>query len=353
MPAILKNIPSLKGATTVAILVALCLVFALLDPNFVGINNVQNVLRQVAVTAIVAAAVTLVMVSGGLDLSVGGVVALSGVSAALLVASGMPVWLGFLAGVVVGLLVGLVNGLLVVGLGINSVIATLGTMTMTRGIAQLLTNGSPVHQVPSEFRWLGTGFFGPIPIPVVIMVIVVVAFIIIQKRTLLGKYTFAIGSNVDAARLSGIRVNKVRIQVFVLAGGMAGLGGVILASRLNSGQPNAGLGFEFAVIVAAVLGGTSLAGGEGRVSGTLVGALIVAVLGNGLNLLGVQTFWQNVVEGAVLILAVALDILLRKIGRRRTPVAAGSAVSLETTTSSDSAVEADASPEQTRGSRIG
>lgn len=316
MPDILKSLPSIKGLTTLLILIALCAVFALLDPNFLGVNNIQNVLRQVAVTAIVAAAVTLVMVSGGLDLSVGGVVALSGVSAALLVAGGVPVWLAFIGGVVVGLLVGLVNGLLVVGLGINSVIATLGTMTITRGIAQLLTNGSPVHKVPSEFRWLGTGFLGPIPIPVLIMVVVVVVFVVIQKRTLIGKYTFAIGSNVDAARLAGIRVNKVRIQVFVLAGGMSGLGGVILASRLNSGQPNAGIGFEFAVIVAAVLGGTSLAGGEGRVSGTLIGALIVGVLGNGLNLLGVQTFWQNVVEGFVLILAVGLDLLLRRVRRR-------------------------------------
>src|SRR5690606_18625547 len=229
MPALMKNLPSIKGATTFTILVALCLLFTLLDPNFFGVNNVQNVLRQVAVTAIVAAAVTLVMVSGGLDLSVGGVVALSGVSAALLVASGMPVWLGFLAGIVVGLLVGLVNGILVVGLGINSVIATLGTMTITRGIAQLMTNGSPVHQVPNDFRWLGTGFIGPVPVPVVIMVVVVVAFIIIQRSTLLGKYTFAIGSNIDAARLAGIKVNQVRIKVFVLAGGMAGLGGVILA----------------------------------------------------------------------------------------------------------------------------
>lgn len=326
MPAVLKTLPSVKGATTFAILVALCLLFALLDPNFLGVNNIQNVLRQVAVTAIVAAAVTLVMVSGGLDLSVGGVVALSGVSAALVVSTGLPVWIGFGVGVVVGLLVGLVNGLLVVGLGINSVIATLGTMTITRGIAQLMTNGSPVHQVPNDFRWLGTGFIGPVPVPVLIMVVVVVAFVVIQRSTLLGKFTFAIGSNVEAARLAGIKVNQVRIKVFVLAGGMAGLGGVILASRLNSGQPNAGLGLEFAVIVAAVLGGTSLAGGEGRVSGTLVGALIVAVLGNGLNLLGVQTFWQNVVEGIVLIAAVGLGILLRMVPPRRSKREAAPAV---------------------------
>lgn len=301
-----------KGLTTFLILLVLGLVLTLMNENFLTTANMQNVLRQVSVTAISAVAVTLVMVAGGLDLSVGGVVALSGVTAALLAGSGMPLWAAFVGGVVIGLVVGLVNGILVVSLGINSVIATLGTMSISRGTAQLLTNGSPVHEVPPEFRALGTGFMGFVPIPVVLMLFTVVVFVLIQRRTLLGKHAVAIGSNLEAARLAGIRVNRVRVALFVISGAMAGFGGIIVASRLNSGQPNAGMGFEFAVIVAAVLGGTSLSGGEGRVEGTLIGALIVGVLGNGLNLLGVRPFWQNVVEGVVLVVAVGLDLLLRR-----------------------------------------
>lgn len=316
-----------KGLTTLVILLILCAVLSVLNENFLTTANIQNVLRQVSVTAISAAAVTLVMVAGGLDLSVGGVVALSGVTAALLAGGGVPLGAAFLGGVLVGLVVGLLNGILVVSLGINSVIATLGTMSISRGVAQLLTNGSPVHQVPPDFRELGTGFLGVVPIPVVLMLLTIFVFVVVQRRTLLGKHAVAIGSNLEAARLAGIRVNRVRVMLFVISGAMAGFGGVIIASRLNSGQPNAGLGFEFAVIVAAVLGGTSLSGGEGRVEGTLIGALIVGVLSNGLNLLGVAPFWQNVVEGVVLVLAVGLDLLLRKARRpigREIPAAAAS-----------------------------
>lgn len=282
------------------------------EENFLTTTNLQNVLRQVSVTAISAAAVTLVMVAGGLDLSVGGVVALSGVTAALLAGSDMPLWAAFLGGVAMGLVVGLVNGILVVGFRINSVIATLGTMSISRGAAQLLTDGSPVHDVPPDFRSLGSGFWGFAPIPVVLMLATVAIFVVIQRRTLLGKHAVAIGSNLEAARLAGIRINRVRVALFVISGAMAGFGGILVASRLNSGQPNAGMGFEFAVIVAAVLGGTSLSGGEGRVEGTLIGALIVGVLGNGLNLMGVRPFWQNVLEGVVLVVAVGFDLLLRR-----------------------------------------
>lgn len=304
-----------KNLSTLIILIGFGAVMTLLHSNFLTVTNMQNVFRQVAVTTIVAAAVTIVMVAGGLDLSVGGVIALSGVVAALLTGAGWPLWAAFAAGVGAGFVVGLVNGLLIVNLGINSVIATLGTMSATRGIAQLLADGSPVHEVPSSFRRLGTGFWWKIPYPVVLMLIIVGIFIFIQRRTLLGKYAVAIGSNMEAAKLAGVRVNWVRVWIFAISGTTAGFGGILVASRLNSGQPSAGVGFEFAVIVAAVLGGTSLAGGEGRVEGTLMGALIVGFLANGLNLVGVSPFWQTLVEGIVLIVAVGVDRLLGQ-GRR-------------------------------------
>lgn len=304
-----------SGAVNVLILIVLAVVVSILSDRFYQPGNLANVLRQISLVAIVGAAVTLVMVAGGLDLSVGGVLALAGVVSALLAAAGVPLVVAFVAGIVAGGIVGALNGVLVVWLRINPVIATLGTLYMSRGVANLLTDGVPVHQVPSGYSALGAGFLGPIPNPVVIMAIVVGALAIVGRSTILGRHAVAIGSNQEAARLSGIAVDRIRITLYILVGLAAGLAGIILSSRLNSGQPTAGAGFEFDVIVAAVLGGTSLAGGEGSVLKTLVGALIIGVLGNGLNLLGVGIFWQTVVQGAVLVVAVAVDMALRD-GRR-------------------------------------
>lgn len=301
-----------SGAINVLILVLLCLVVSLLSDRFYQPGNLANVLRQISIVAIVGSAVTLVMVSGGLDLSIGGILALAGVVSALLASNGVPIPLAFLLGVAAGSLVGLLNGVLVVRLRINAVIATLGTLYIARGVANLLTDGVPVHDVPPGYSNLGAGFIGPVPVPVIIMVVVVAIFALIGRFTTLGRHAIAIGSNREAARLSGIAVDRSRIVLYVLVGVTAGIGGVILSSRLNSGQPTAGAGFEFDVIVAAVLGGTSLAGGEGTVLKTLVGALIIGVLGNGLNLLGVGIFWQTVVQGVVLIAAVAVDMALRE-----------------------------------------
>lgn len=310
------HLPSIAGksAINLFLLAALCLGLALANDNFIDPDNLRNVLRQISVVAIVGAGFTLVMVAGGLDLSIGGVVAVSGVVAAWLAVNGVSIPIAFLVGALVGALVGVVNGLLVVKLRINSVIATLGTLYVCRGVANLITDGLPIHGVPSGYETLGTGYLGGVPIPVIAMVGVVVLFTVIQRRTLLGKFAVAVGSNFEAARLSGVRVDVVRITLYVLSGAMAGFGGVILSSRLSSGQPTAGIGLEFDVIVAAILGGTSLLGGEGTVIGTAIGALIIGVLNNGLNLLGVATFWQQVVQGLILVAAVGADILLRDSG---------------------------------------
>lgn len=317
----LSRITLNKVTINIIILLALVIVLALSTDRFLAIENLRNVMRQFAVVAIVGSAVTLLMISGSLDLSVGGIVALSGTAAALLAVSGVPVVLALLAGTLVGGLVGLINGLLSVSMGINPVIATLGTMYVSRGVAGLLTDGSPVHGLPDGYTTLGGGFVASIPVPVLVLGVVVVVFWVLQQKTLLGKYAVAVGSNAEAARLSGIRVHRIQILLFSLVGIMAGFGGVMVSSRLNSGQPTAGLGFEFDVIVACILGGVSLAGGQVSVLGTVLGAAIIGSINNGLNLLGVGTFWQTIVLGLVLVLAVAIDVLLQNRELRRgTPV---------------------------------
>lgn len=305
-----------KLAINLAALLLLALVLTLLNDRFLTQANVTNVLRQIAAVATVGAVITLLMVAGGLDLSIGGVVALSGCVAALL-SNAVPLPVAFLAGVGVGALVGVLNGFLVVVVGINSVIATLGTMYVSQGSALLVTGGVPVYQVPRGYEWLGAGYLGPVPVPVVVMAASVLVFSLVERRTLLGKYAIAVGSNRQAAFLSGIPVRRTQMVLYILSGAMAGFGGVMISSRLASGIPNAGLGFEFEVIVATVLGGTSLLGGEGTVLGMLLGALIVGTLNNGLNLLGVQSFWQTVALGVVLVLAVGLDAAMRRPGGGR------------------------------------
>ncbi len=321
-PLLRARVIGSKTTINLAILLALSIALSLAADNFLDWGNFTNILRQIAVVVIVASASTLVMVAGGLDLSVGGVAALAGVVAALTTNAGLPLWASFLLGVVMGAVAGVVNAVLVVLFGLNSVIATLGTLYVCRGSANLLSGGLPVRDLPRSYGKLGNGDLLGLPTPAVIMIAVVIVLTVIERRTLVGKYAVAIGSNLEAARLSGIKVARVRVLLHVLAGATAGLGGIIISSRLNSGQPTAAQGLEFDVIVAAVLGGTSLAGGEGRVVGTLIGALIVGVVNNGLNLLGVETFWQTIVQGVILVIAVGIDALIRRQRGQRPTIAA-------------------------------
>jgi ribose/xylose/arabinose/galactoside ABC-type transport system permease subunit len=309
---------TLQKLVILGILIFIAIVFSFSTRNFLSQKNLLNVGKQVSFVVVTGAAVTLLMVSRHLDLSVGSTVALSGVISAMLAQGGVPTGYAFLLGTFIGFLVGAINAALVVKLKITPLIATLGTMYMGRGITFIITDAKTIREgLPDNFTMLGRETLGPVPIPLIIMIIVIIIFIILERKTLLGKYSIAIGGNRTAAVLSGINADSVVMLLYMMVGLFAGLSGVMQASRLGVGEPNVGFGFEFDVIIAVILGGTSLAGGEGSVLGTLIGAFIVAVIGNGLNLLNVLSFYQSVVKGIVLVFAVLLDRNLKEWIKRR------------------------------------
>lgn len=306
---------TLKGSSKVpaqvliilVILVVLIAVFTFLDRKFFTSQNLLNIVRQVSYVIITGCAITFLMIAGYIDLSIGSVAALSGVAMALLAQSGVPVFYAIVSAIVIGFIFGLINGVLTVKYQMPPFIATLGTMTIGRGIALIVTNGMTVRDgLPPNFVDLGRGEFLGIPLPFWIMIIVVVVSLILKRMTLLGRYSIAIGGNKLAAELSGINVRKMVLLLYVITGTIVGFTGAIQASRLGVGEPNIGAGFEFDVIIAVILGGTTLAGGQGSIIGMVLGALIVGVISNGLNLMGVLTFYQSIIKGAILVGAVLL-----------------------------------------------
>ncbi|MDQ4043194.1 MAG: ABC transporter permease, partial [Actinomycetota bacterium] len=278
---------------------ALIVVFVFLSfasPVFLSADNLFNIGAQTAVVAVIAIGMTLVIITAGIDLSVGSVAALSGVLGVMMMSqAGLPVPVAIAGGTLVGAVCGLVNGLLVSVAGLNPFIATLGMLTVARGLTYIVTNAVAVFGAPNSFRLLGQGVLGPIPIPILMIGLVAVAGYIVLSRTRLGRYAYAMGSNLEAARLSGIPVRRYLTSVYVISGALAGFGGMIAASRVNSGQPNFGIGLELDVIAAAVIGGASLFGGQGTVVGTLIGAFLVALIRNGSVLLDINTFYQQVI----------------------------------------------------------
>jgi ribose transport system permease protein len=291
------------------VLILLVLFMAFVAPNFWSIDNGINVARSVSINAILAAGMTFVILTGGIDLSVGSILALSGVASVLMWTAGWPPLLAVVGGIVVGALSGLANGLLISLLALAAFIVTLGSMTFLRGAAYTLTDGQPLIANGLGFRDIGNGGLAGVPIPVVIMVVVYVFSWFILERTKFGKHVYAVGGNAEAARLAGVKVKSVMTWVYVISGACAGLAGVIFAARVVSGQPTAGSGYELDAIAAVVLGGTGLAGGRGRILGTLVGAIILGVLSNGLILMDVPFFHQLMIKGLVIILAIAIDSL--------------------------------------------
>ncbi|MFN2340503.1 MAG: ABC transporter permease [Halanaerobium sp.] len=289
-------------------LLGLVIILSFLSPYFLTVPNLLNIVRQVSIIAIVSFGMTMVILTGGIDLSVGSMLAFAGaISAGMIVNTGLNVYLAILIGLAAGTALGLFNGIAVAKAKLPAFIVTLAMMTVARGFTLIYTNGRPISGFNEGFRFFGAGYVGIIPVPVIIMFLFLIVIYILLKKTPLGRYIYAIGGNEKATKLSGINTDKIKIAVYGLNGFLAAVSGIILTSRLNSAQPMAGEGYELDAIAAVVLGGTSLSGGKGTVIGTIVGALIIAVLNNGLNLLNVSSFYQLVAKGAVILLAVFLD----------------------------------------------
>lgn len=285
------------------------IILSVMSPDFLRVNNIFNVLRQVSINALIAYGMTFVILTGGIDLSVGSILALSSALTAGMLAGGTDPILALLIGLLAGTAMGAVNGLVITKGKVAPFIATLATMTIFRGLTLVYTEGRPITGLSDavSFQMLGKGYFLGIPFPVVTMLVSYGILYFILRKTTFGRGVYAIGGNEEASLLSGLRVDRIKIGVYSLAGLLSALAGITLTSRLNSAQPTAGASYELDAIAAVVLGGTSLSGGRGWIFGTLVGALIIGVLNNGLNLLNVSSFYQQVVKGGVILLAVLLD----------------------------------------------
>jgi ribose transport system permease protein len=307
-----RSLPEQAGLLVV--LVALIAFFWVKSPYFATENNIINVLTAIAVTGIIAVPGTMLVIAGQVDLSVGSGAALCGVIMAS-VAQGQPIWVGVLAALAVGIVVGLINGLLVTVVGVNSLITTLGMLSALRGLTQVRANGGTITLV--NFGALGTGRpFLNIPVPVLLLVGIIVIAILVMRYTVFGRSVYATGSNPVASRLVGIRGNRVIVIAFVASGLAFALSGLVLDSQLSAASPEAATGLELTVITAIVLGGASLSGGRGTIQGTLVGLLIIGVLNDGLTLLNVNSFYQEVASGVLLIIAVSFDQLRRRLAGR-------------------------------------
>ncbi len=309
------------------IFIVMIVVASLLSPAFVSTTNLINIVRQMSVVGLIALGVTGIIVSAGIDLSSGSVVGLTAVVAASLAQSPdnssafypglhLPLLVPVVAACLVGALVGLINGFLVAKTRIPPFIATLGTYTAIRGAANLYTSGRPISDLTDDYDFIGQGDVFGVPVPIIILVVMAIVTHILYAHTKFGKYIYAIGGNEQAARVSGINAARYKMLIYVYASFLAGLAGVVVSSRIGSGQPGLGVGYELDAIAATVIGGTSLsAGGIGTVAGTIVGALIIGVLNNTLDLMNVSAFWQQIVKGCIIVGAVILDQLKNR-GRK-------------------------------------
>lgn len=288
-------------------LIALVVMLAIASSQFFTTGNISNLLLQTSVNALLTVGMTFVILTAGIDLSVGSTLALSAAIAAGLMQGHMNIWLASVIGLSIGTAAGMINGLFIAYGRLAPFIVTLGTMTLFRGLTQVYTQGTPVFNIPNSFSNLGAGMFVGIPVPILIALLVFILAWVVLHRSTMGRRIFAIGGNEQVAYLAGIPVKRYLLIVYMVSGFLAALAGLVLTSRLGTAEPTAGTGYELDAITAVVLGGTSLFGGEGRVLGTLVGALILGVINNGLNILNVNSFYQDVVKGAIILLAIMLD----------------------------------------------
>jgi ribose/xylose/arabinose/galactoside ABC-type transport system permease subunit len=288
---------------------AVVVALSVFEPSFRTPHNLINVLRQSSVIGIMAVGMTFVILTAGIDLSVGSVLALTGIACAQLEHADQPVFVVVALTLVLGTLIGAVNGLVITLGRVTPFVVTLGTMSIARGVSMIVTEGEPISGFDADFRYIGSGEIQGIPIPIIVFAITVLAAAAVLRNTTLGRYTYAIGGNEQAARLSGIHVGFFKASVYAICGMTAALGAIVLTSRLNSAETIAGTGYELDVIAAVVIGGTSLMGGRGSVWGTLIGALLIGTINNGMNLLMISSYYQLVVKGVIIIAAVLLDRL--------------------------------------------
>lgn len=306
-----------KGKLTVpAVLLLMCAVFAIMNPRFLSVDNILSVLRQISMLCIMACGVTFVMISGGLDLSVGSMCSIATVFWALGMTDwGLPQWAAILLTLMMGCLLGYVNGAIVTFTRMNPMIATLGTATVLEGAGYIICHGGmPIYGLPESAKTLGQGSIGPLPIPIIVMGVCLVANWFVLNRTYLGRSFYACGSNEEAARLSGINSGRIKRLAYIGAGFFTAVCGVILGSRVNSGQPAAGKEFQMNCLTACIVGGISAGGGEGNTLSVFIGALIVGVIDNGFTIIRVNEYWQQIARGLILIFAVAMDAIQRQRG---------------------------------------
>jgi ribose transport system permease protein len=294
----------------------LCFGLSIARPSFLSQYNLGIVLRQVSYVAIVALGQTLVLISGGIDLSVGATAGLSAIIGSIMMATvGIDAWVSTAIAVLIGASCGLVNGLFIAKVKLNPFIVTLAASEVYGGLILVITKGYPVMGIPEKFRVLGRGMLGPVPVPVVIMLVLAVIMTYILRNTPFGRYVYALGGNESAARLVGIRVERIKVAVYAISGSLAALSGMIYVSRMNAGQPTIGEAWLMPSVTAAIIGGTSLSGGEGTILGTIIGAVLMGVLANGIVLLNVSSYWEKVIIGTVVVVAVIID-MVRRHGRK-------------------------------------
>ncbi len=295
-------------------LILVCALFSSMTSRFLTPTNISVILNQVSVNAILAFGVTFVIIAGGIDLSLGSLMAVCGVVVALLSQNNeYSLWLAIIGTLIAGIALGAHNGFIVVLTKVPPFIVTLGTMTIGRGVALILSKGRPISDLNESLNFLGNGDLFGIPIPILFLVLSYATCHILLTKTIFGRYVKAIGGNEMASYVAGVRVNRIKLYVYMISGLFAALAGILLTARINTGQPNAGLGFELDAIAAVIIGGTSTRGGKGTITGTLLGVLFIGVINNGLDLINVSAYWQQVIMGGIIILAVVLDGLYQKL----------------------------------------